>query len=488
VIGAGSGIRSWTGPLACALTACTMSVVLCLQQPFGVHDEGFQYLQSWAWAHGGLLFSRFDVLYPIGQYVWFGTLMRLLGDGLWVLRVARALLAGVAAGVFSAAVRRVAGGHAAWVVALACATVTVNAPTVVASSIVFSGAMQLVATARIPRRSVFVLGAAAGLLAGWREDAAFLALIVACLAVVLRREPREAATRVLPGLLAGVAPWRLITASRAEVLPFLAHLGRRFLFLFQRLPHPVRHHYRWALALPNSPRELAALFVPAFWILLPVTYLAIVAYQIRQWRGGREIRWPAVAAALVGLAYLPAFLWELPDLPHLRSQLPLLVAVLGVASSTFTAFRRRLLVTGLFVFAGLLTVGLAVQHWVSQVPLYPCGEGQRIGARPEYGIPPWAGLPRRPGETLIVLGFGPGWYVLEGLEPGTRFLATDLHHMARPEKLGQLVDDLRRTQNRWVIAIAGGVQGGEIPPAASTVLAKEYHRVNVWSGWELWER
>ena len=107
-----------------------------------------------------------------------------------------------------------------------------------------------------------------------------------------------------------------------------------------------------------------------------------------------------------------------------------------------------------------------------------------MGAALAGEMPPWARLPQKPGETLIVLWWGPGWYTVEGLEPGTRHLSTFLRHLSSPERLRELAADLARPANRWVLRPSWA----EAPAEAVEVLERLYDPGKSWRGWTIWER
>jgi len=197
-----------------------------------------------------------------------------------------------------------------------------------------------------------------------------------------------------------------------------------------------------------------------------------------------------VGVALVGLAFVPQYLWERPDLSHLRGHLAILLAVLGVALGSCSTRCRQRAAAGLTVLAAVLGGLLVIQHGLANATVYPCGEGKRIGARLEGGSPPWAGLPFEPHETLIVLPWEPGWYALESPTPGTRILAVIGRQLKSAAVVEAACADLRRHTNRWVITDRDYVRNAVLPgelAIARTILGR-YRRVATWSEWELWER
>jgi hypothetical protein len=111
---------------------------------------------------------------------------------------------------------------------------------------------------------------------------------------------------------------------------------------------------------------------------------------------------------------------------------------------------------------------------------YPCCAGEAAGIRLQH-IPSWAGRLEAEGGTLIVLGWSPGYYLLEGDGPGTRFLSTFPRHLGARER-AELLADLRDPHNRW--ALAAGVV--PLSNEVSEVLQAEYE--NVQSPSALWRR
>ena len=480
--------------LAWGLGGALVLHLLISGRSFDVGDEGFRYLLARSWARGENLFAHFQVLYPTGEYVWFGALMRALGERLAVVRLGNAILGGAAVAVFYSAVRRRVGLLPAAALGAALTLTLVPQPKILAMAAVFAVALTLFDELAPGRRWVVGVAALAGTLAAVREDSAFLALAVAVAAVARRRRPAELATCLLPGLALGFAPWMAIEWLRADALPFLAHVGYRLAFTVERLAIPTHVGWRAAQRLPRSTEEAKMAVLPLVWILPPAVYLGMLAREAVRWRGARSLHRPALAAALTGFAYLPQFLWERRDFFHFQAHLPVLLAAIAVAGSASAAGsesaspRRRLgtrLVAGGLIAVGLLGLGSAVlRRLVTPVVPYPTAAARRIGATFAGGVPPWAGLPREAGETLIVLGWGPGWYALEGLAPGTRYLSTFSRHVDTPERRRELADDLARPTNRWVVR----PQSAEVPAEAQAILERLYDPRQPWRGWVLWER
>ena len=78
-------------------------------------------------------------------------------------------------------------------------------------------------------------------------------------------------------------------------------------------------------------------------VVLPfVVYGSLLWIQLRRRRTGRAVQRPALAAAGLGLGYLPQFAWERPDLSHFIYHLPvLLVAVVVLGAVVLPPSRGR---------------------------------------------------------------------------------------------------------------------------------------------------
>ena len=473
--------------LLCAFVAAAAPLPFAARRPFGLGDEGFLFLLSQGWAAGEPLFSRYHLLYPTGQYSFYGALMRLFGDSMLVLRCGHALLGGVAAALLLLAARR-AGAGPALAAALAAAATCAGAKPVslVAAAPVVLAAVDLAVRRIPPRPWVVAVATCAGGLVPFREDSAILLLGVAVVAVGLRRRAVEVATVILPGLTLGFSPWLLLELVRGagDPLAFTALCARRVLFLGGRLGDPTEVAWLWPPRIPADAVELATMAIPFLVVLLPLFYATLLAGQWWRQRRGEAVRPHLVAAGLLGFAYLPQFAWERPDLPHLRTHLPILAAVVVLAAARAPLVHR--LAAGLLV--AVLTAVPLLATLRAQTPptrIYPCCQGARVGAR-LHGAPPWAGLPRRPGETLIVLGWSPGWYVLEGIKPGSRHLSTFPRHLPSAADHARLLDDLARPANRWVISPGGPAL--PVPDEAERLVARLYRLEHRWRGYELWQR
>jgi hypothetical protein len=115
---------------------------------------------------------------------------------------------------------------------------------------------------------------------------------------------------------------------------------------------------------------------------------------------------------------------------------------------------------------------------------YPAAAGRGTAVPVKDRAPDWAPLPAREGETLIVLDWGPGWYAVEGLPAGTRYLYTGERNDLDPGQIAELATDLAAPSNRWVIsrALAG------TPAEVTRVLERCYREQESWQGWRLWRR
>lgn len=463
---------------ACWALAFATHAAMRMDQPFGLGDEGFRYVLSRAWAHGADLFVEFQPLYPIGQYAFYGSWMKLLGDELWVLRLARACLGGLAAACLLATLRRLAPLGVAWSVVFAFVVVVPPQAKVLATCTVLLLGMGL-AHGRPSRFRLFVAGVAAGALAGWREDAAVLALAIGCATAWLRRKPREAIL-LAPAVLLGFMPWVAIELVRGDAGAFVGHVASRLTFLVARLWQPSEVQWRWPLQTARTAQEALHLAMPLLVVLPVVVYGLLLWRQAYRLRRGDEVERPLLAAVCLGFAYLPQFVWERPDLPHFIYHLPVLLVVTTTAAMALLPPRRRLL----FAVVPLL-LGLSVLVASPAPPMlvdYPV-TGERYGLR-LHRLPPWAPLERESAETMIVLGWGAGWYAVEGMEPGTRFLSTFGRHVGDPRSRAELEADLARPNNRWVI-IDRPVGA---PPDVLTTVSEQYCPRHRWGRFRLLER
>ena len=486
-----AGLRTAVWLTCCGFLAALVAFLINLNRPFGLTDEGFQYLLSRAWAQHENLFQRFDLLYPAGQYAWYGSFMRFFGDSVWVLRLGRAVLTGITAALVWHAVGRWSGRAVAWAVAMAVAVADPGMASGFAAAAVLASVLG-VARPQHPSPRVLTLTAAlAGWLLAWREDAAVLALVLALYVGWRRHGGALDVLRTAGGFVAGLAPWLVLEAARGELAPFVSHTAQRVGFLFTRLGQPGYAPTVMEVGTAaTSPRSVVESQLSVLVFVPPLLYSGLLVWQWWRRHEGWRVEGQHVAAALVGLAFVPQYLWERPDVWHLRAHLVVLLPVLGVALGACSAGWRRRGAAALLAFAAGLGGLLLVQYRISDARLYPCGEGRRIGARLEKGAPPWACLPAAPGETLIVLPWGPGWYAVEGLPPGTRILTTVAAHLDRPGVVETACADLGRRTNRWVITSRGYGRGGQLAGqrALAGVIAGHYREVGAWVGGELWDR
>ncbi len=485
------------GPSAALAALLATAAIFLLRRGQGLDlgDEGFRYLLSRTWAEGGDLYRLVHLLYPAGQYAYYGVLLRLLGPKLDVLRLGGAVLGGSAVALLFWTFRRLGSAPLAWAAAaavvLSCAATFATA----ASALVFALSLDLARHLGVGSEGgavppptagrMVAIAALAGGLANWREDSAVLAGALALVALALRRRPRELLTRVAPAVVAGFLPWLALAGLRGEAAGLLAHVGHRMLFLVDRLGAPTHPGWQTPAHPLASPRTFAIALFPVLAALPPAVYAALLVREGVRWRRTGRPRLPVVAAALVGFAYLPQFLWERPDVTHLRAHAHLLIAVVAVWVASLD--RRRLRGAGIAALAGLALLAAAykvLQNRRSPTVLYPCCEGRKIGARVPAPPPPWAGLSRTERGSLVVLGWGPGWYVVEGLRPATRFLYTGERNGLDPAELAEVRRDLERPAVRWVITGEPGV----LPPEHLEVLARSFRQTEIWHGWRLWRK
>ncbi len=475
--------------LGCAAVAGVLGSLQALTRPFGLSDDGFRWLLSAEWARGGGLYDRFQLLYPLGQYVWYGSWIAALGEHLASLRLAQGALTGLAAGLLARPVARAAGLPAAWGLALALGAVGTGTEKLPAAAAVLAAFMGLATARESGPGRVAGLGFASGLLLGWREDTAVLLGGVALLAALAAPGRLRRAAAATAGVLAGFGAWGAVAAWRGQAGAFLHHELWRMELLGLRLTPGGRTQLRWELPGGiSSPRDLLIHALPLVRPALPVLYSVLLVWGLVRWRKGRG--GPAVPlAAAAALALLPQFLWERPDFWHLREHLPALLVLLAVAGGAHPRL-RRLVAPLLVTVAVAAAVLLGLQRRAEPSTPYPAEPGRALGIRLVEGAPPWAGLPRRPGETLVALPWCPGWYAAEGLPAGTRHLSAQPRHRDLPGLEAALAADLARPTNRWVILgpAVHGTGGRVLPPAARRVLWDRYRPLRHWRGFVLWER
>lgn len=468
----------------CILAGTAIFFAIDLHRPFNLGDEGFQYLLSRSWARGESIFNRFQMLYPVGQHLWLGTFMRVFGEELWVLRLGGAVLGGAACAALFQAVRRTTAHSLGWPLVLAISMSSRATPKLLASALVFAVALPLVDRRRLT--PTWLAGAAllAGLLSGWREDSAVLALAVVGLGMVRRKHWIDFVRIVLPLAVCGFSFWLIAAWARGEAGAFVAHLAERYLFLFERLATPARVSWHFPPThLPRTPRELGHQVIPLLAFLPVAVYGGLLTSQALQWRRHRTINWTILVPTLVGVSYLPQFLWERDDLPHFLHHLPILLTVIAAASVALTMKGKARVAGGFLCLALFSLAAHYLQRRTTPATPYPTAAAHRIGATFPGTPPQWAGLPRRPGETLTALWWGSGWYVLEDIEPGTRFLSTFSRHIRTEASRTQLLEDIEQPTNRWVIV----PRWHEPPRGVRGLLQQRYSKEGEWQGWQLWE-
>jgi hypothetical protein len=478
-------------PWAAVVAAATLlHRLVTWNQPYGLTDEGFLHLVSAAVARGDGLYERFDMLYGPGLYQWHGLWMVLFGDGVFGFRMGVAILGGVVCAVLVAMIRP----HVGWPVALgAAAAVALTAtgnPVTFGWIVAMASAVCTLSGAAPSRRDVLLVGVAAGLLVVWREDAAALLGGVAFAAVLRRRRPFELFTLVAPAFTAGVVFWVLVLMPSGDAWPMLDHVFRRVLFLFQRfsVPH-VEHASGWFDGPVRTPREVAMRLFPILGMVPPTVYVVLlIRAVVRAWRD-RVWPSPSAVAAAVALPLTAYYLWERPDIWHLRTHLPLFVAVVGLAAGEFGS-RWRPWVAGMLAALGVTGgVGLALQHRAARAVAYPTPAAAEYDILVEGGVPPWAGRLDGTSDVFVVLPWGPGWYMAEGVAPPTRVLNAHPRAVAFAGGPGALVEDLIRPEVRAVISFGRTPRSGlTIPDEVTRALHRHYEVRDGWEGWWWWDR
>jgi hypothetical protein len=120
---------------------------------------------------------------------------------------------------------------------------------------------------------------------------------------------------------------------------------------------------------------------------------------------------------------------------------------------------------------------------------YPTESARRLGIRLEGSLPSWAGAIEASGGELLVLPFGPGWYLAEGVRPPTKLVHVSPRTLELWNAEGQLQAALRRPELAWVITIGRSAGSGiEISERARAVLEEEFVPVAQWQKWWLWQR
>lgn len=83
-----------------------------------------------------------------------------------------------------------------------------------------------------------------------------------------------------------------------------------------------------------------------------------------------------------------------------------------------------------------------------------------------------------------MLGWGPGWYAVEGLPAGTRYLYTGERNGLDPDQIAELSADLAASTNRWVISNSLA----NAPAEVTRKLERCYTEQETWQRWRLWRR
>jgi hypothetical protein len=469
------------------------------KKPFDLGDEGFLYLLARLWAHGSNLYDAHDLIYPPGVHVVSGWTMKAFGVTLPIYRASIAAMFGVALAVLSASLRKRGVPRLTLALALAAMVGYAEVSFKVLPIALALAAALAAASRRFPGRgALLVLGSTIGFLAGFREDAAVLVGACAGIALLRRRQQlRRLRATLVDATLVGATTalafgvWFACFAVRAGGREFLAHVAHRFEFLVRRVGEPTPIAWEWALPRGASLARWS-LITTSYQTVFVIALAAVVAWSL--WRRRREVPHDtglrtAAITLTAALCFLPQF-WERPDTPHLRNYLaaflPAMAAATalwrGAPSGSLPRVRRAAL-----VLLGVAALALAAFPWLTRhrgpVPAaYPTLAAQLQGLL-LYDHPPWAGeLAHTPG-TLVVLWWGPGWYVIEDVAPGTKTLSTFARHQT-PESTARLVADLERPGNQWVIT----VPGGEVPASVLAALDREYQRRATWNIWELWAR
>ena len=445
-----------------ATAAFAVAFLLLNGQPFGLQDDGFRYLLSRTWARGAGLFGSFDLLYPPGAYVWFGSWMRLFGEQVWVLRLGQALLVGLTAGLVFRPLHRHGGPGVAWSAALLLGVIGTGWGKMAAMAAVAAAVLSLDRVREASSFRFLLLGAGTGLLLGWREDSAVLLGAVTVISLLFGRCGRRAWAWAAAGAAAGFGAWVVLFWLRGESAAFVTHEAHRLWLLADRLTPAGRTHAAWpAPGRVASPRDLAAAVLPVVQYVPLAVYLGLIA------------------------GYVTSRLRRRPWLYHFRSHLAVLVVAAGAAAGALGGRWRRG-VAATFTGAALAAfVLIAWQHHSHPGARYPSSPGRTAGVRLAEGAPPWAGLEFESGETMIALPWCPGWYAVEAVPPGTRILSALPRHLRHRGTLGRLEADLSRPGNRYVIV--KGPAGG-LPPPLRRLVVGRYRPAESWSGYRLWER
>lgn len=490
MVGKGRSLVSERGMVALVVASATL-LGLALQwwSPFGMRDEAYQYLLCREWSEGSNLFTAFRLHYLQGSFAVGGVFMAVLGDGIWVIRLFNAVLGGLAAMAVWLAVRPAGGIRVAWLAALALPALGLGGlgpPALAAAAWAWGNAL-----AATPRwRLLLGLGMLAGVLAGWREDAA-VAVAFAAGVAALRTRPWVGVAWIPVGTAVGLLPWVGLAGMRGELGLWLGHTYHRYLLLITRLGGPGHgdQGWHWPRSL-TSPQDVVTALFPLLAAIPPLLYGVVLMWQGSRWSSREDWSPRLVGVTVTALPWLAYYLLERRDIWHFRGHLPLLLVVIGVGAGALGGRWPRRAGMLLGTIAGLGAGLVLVQKYLTNPVPYPTSEAARIGLRVADEVPPWAGLERRAGETLIVFPWGVGWNVAEGLPPGSSVLAGYAYHLAETGALSTLIEDLGVPSNRWLIMDSWVERQNDAPYFGPVLAAAEagYQPVASWRGWELWER
>lgn len=487
--------RPWVQMTIVGLVLAACHFLMTFADPFSADDQGLQYLLSRSWARGESLFARWDLLYIPGQYSYFGSLMRVLGEDLWVHRLGGSVLVGASAAILFRSVRHEAGvvlGVAVAMIPLLAAKP--QGPTLLAMALVAGAALRIARPTPIGGRVVFTLAVISGLMFGWREDSAVLSTVVALAASIRWQRSVLSLGLVVVGFGVGFAGWLFVMTIHGEsVTAFVRHVLHRVVFLVERLFAPTLSVLDApGLGSDRSLRSIGSAATPLLVATPLLFYLWLLAGEAARWWRRIVVRREVAVSAVVGLCYWPQFGWERPDVFHFVTHLPVFVlSMVCVAATWAPASRQRFAWLLVITAAATVTVRAAETRLHTTVP-YPTPAALQIGARlrvPGDSPPPWANLPRSHGDTMIVLGFAPGLYVLEDYPAGTMLLSTHARVLADPDKTAKLKVELQRPSVRWVIAPDDPLAPTDwLTQDVGTFLLRHFEPANPESANGLWKR
>lgn len=456
--------------------ALLTSVSMHSQRAFQFADEGFAFLLARDWAQGVPLLTRYRLIYPPGEHVLSGLPLLFWDSSFAAFRLGLVAMTLLAAVLLARPIAERHGSRWAFLLVVAIAAVALPRTKLLASALVFTAALQF-AEGRRGRRWVFGWSLAAGLLFGVREDSAVLLAVIAALPVATDRRRLGRLTDWIAGMASGLAIWIGIFALRGEGGDLLRHVAHRITFLllrlFQRIPV---ERPELTASMPIS--RLAGWSALPLGFLLAAIYLGFLLRELRASRR-RKSRDPVVIAALlVGLAYLPQFLLDRPDFAHFRHHLPIALAALSLV--WLKGRRMRVVAALLLVACTVLSLAVFWKHRYEN-PLTVYSREANTPRLLFETLPPWAGDLGEGG--LLVHGWGPGWYIAEGVHPPTPYLSMFPRHLD-DEARDRLREVVERREVRWVL-----VQP-HLPwrDTLGAELEAGYARQVSWRGHVLWER